>query len=139
MKEGPHRYIGIKLREIRDKLRLKADDVNRELGISRSYVSEFERGIKLPTIKYVKYLHDKYNVNINYIFCSDSEMFRPDEDRGERWDFGKMGDAVEEMLDYMSSNPQLLFAMLLKFTEYKMENKKFLEESFTMDSNKDDD
>ncbi|MCP5051367.1 MAG: helix-turn-helix transcriptional regulator [bacterium] len=131
MKEVKYKDIGIQLRSIRESLKLTLDDLHREIGISRSYVSEFERGLQLPSAKYLWHLHDKYNVNLNYVYCGDNIMFRPTEEEREQWDFGKYQEEVEEMLDHMSQNPHALFAMILKFTEYKIENQKFIDQPST--------
>jgi transcriptional regulator with XRE-family HTH domain len=57
---------GPQLRNIREDLRMTLDAVSKETGISRSYISDFERGFRLPTSKYLRYLHDNHQVNLNY-------------------------------------------------------------------------
>lgn len=55
-REAIFKEIGMNLRMIRDKIDLTMEVISKETGISRSYLSDFERGVKLPTHKYLKYL-----------------------------------------------------------------------------------
>jgi transcriptional regulator with XRE-family HTH domain len=72
---------GRQLRSIREDLRMTLDAVSKELGISRSYISDFERGFRLPTSKYLKYLHDSHQVNLNYVFGSEGWKFLMTKDK----------------------------------------------------------
>ena len=67
---------GNQLRAIREDLRMTLDAVSKETGISRSYISDFERGFRLPTSKYLRYLQDRHQVNLNYVFGSEERKFR---------------------------------------------------------------
>ena len=124
---------GLQLKAIRERLKLTLDGMSKETRISRSYISDFERGLKLPTAKYLKYLHDKHNISLHYIFCSDGRMFRPEEDEDVAPDFGKFREEVDELLRYISRVPHALYAVLGFFTEYKIKNKQLIAELFPGD------
>jgi transcriptional regulator with XRE-family HTH domain len=129
MKEPDLRDIGLNLRAVRDRLGLTLDALSKETGISRSYISEFERGVKLPTSRYLKHLHDRYNVNLNYIFCSDDRMFRPSQEEQARFNFGKFQEEIEEILECITKNPHALYSLLLMFSEYKEKNQQIIAQS----------
>jgi len=116
---------GLQLRNIREDLRMTLDAVSKETGISRSYISDFERGFRLPTSKYLKYLHDNHQVNLNYVFGSEGRKFRTTKDKAP--DFGKMQDDVDELLRFMAKIPHALYAILGYFTEYKLMNKEVIQ------------
>jgi len=115
--------LGVQLRAIREKLGLTLDALRKEVGISASYISDFERGVKLPTPKYLRHLHNKYNVSIDYVFGGSNKMFRPGKEDLLQADFGKFEAEVNELMIYMSKIPHCLYAMLLHFSEYKIDNK----------------
>jgi transcriptional regulator with XRE-family HTH domain len=92
-------------------------------GISPSYLSDFERGFKLPTSKYLKYLHKNHNIDLNYIFGTEGPMLRPKAEKDVKPDFGKYAEEIEELLYYLSRLPHAMYAVLGFFTEYKLKNK----------------
>lgn len=126
MKDAKYRDIGLQLKAIREQLRKTADAVSKETGISRSYISDFERGFKLPTSKYLKYLHDHHNVNLNSIFLSEGRKLRPTAEE-KAPDFGMQQEEVDKMLRFMADMPHALYAMLGAFAEYKLMNSEVIE------------
>lgn len=109
---------GKRMKAIRKHMKKTLGDVNDETGISRSYLSDFERGTKLPTGKYIKYLYDNWNIDTNYIFDGSGEMLRTSGNK--EFDFGKYQEDVDEMLSLMSELDHTLYAMLGYFSEYQM-------------------
>jgi transcriptional regulator with XRE-family HTH domain len=126
-KEVKYKEIGLPLRAIRERLKLTLDSLRKEVGISAGYISDFERGIKLPTPKYLRHLHDKYKVSLDYVFGSSSRMFQPGQEERERLEFGKYQEEVDDMLEHMSKIPHALFSMLVHFSHYKVENEEFID------------
>ncbi len=121
-----HSY-GLQLRSIREKLRLTLENIRQHIGISRSYVSEFEKGVKLPTVKYLRYLHDRHGVNLNYVFCSQGNMFRDESGASvQERDFGQYKEDVAKMITLMEKVPHALYTMLSTFAEYKVRHHDFL-------------
>jgi len=121
------RYMdtGMQLKAIREELRMTLDAVSKEIGLSRSYISDFERGFRLPTSKYMRYLHDRHKVNLNFIFGGESRKFRAEAPKAPN--FGRMQEDVDELLVHMAEIPHTLFAVLGFFTEYKVMNKEVIQ------------
>lgn len=130
MKTAKYKSIGLRLRNIRVWLNWTLDAVSKATGISRSYISDFERGFKLPTMKYLTYLHDTHNVSLNYILGSDEQMLRPVQENNAKPDFGKYADDVEELIFFIANVPHAMFAILGFFAQYKVEHKPFLKKYF---------
>lgn len=130
MREAKYVDIGLQLRNIRERLNWTLDTISKATGISRSYISDFERGFKLPTMKYLKYLHDNHDVSLHYILGSDGRMFRPKEEDGVKPDFGRYAEDVDELLYYMARVPHFMYNILAHFAHYKVENKQFLKDFF---------
>jgi len=124
-KEVLYENTGLQLKAIREELRMTMDTISKETGISRSYLSDFERGYRLPTSKYLNYLHNRHRVNLNFVFGSEGRKFRPGSK--EVLDFGKFQDEVDKMLVFMAEMPHALYAVLGFFTEYKLMNKELIE------------
>jgi transcriptional regulator with XRE-family HTH domain len=126
-KEAKYRDIGWQLKAIRKDLEMTLDAVSKETVMSRSYLSDFERGFRLPTAKYLKYLHDRHNVNLNYVFGSDGRKFRPTRDEAAP-EFGRFREEVDDLLRFMAEIPHTLYSVLGFFSEYKLVNKKLIEQ-----------
>lgn len=125
-KEVLYQDTAMQLKAIREEMRKTLDVVSGETGISRSYLSDFERGFRLPTSKYLRYLHDHHRVNLNYVFGGEGRKFRAADEAG--LDFGHLQDEVDKMLHFMAEMPHALFSMLSHFAEYKLVNKKLIEQ-----------
>lgn len=132
MREANYINIGLQLKNIREHLNWTMDRMSNATGISRSYISDFERGVKLPTAKYLKYLHDTHHINLNFIFGSDVRQFNPWEEKNSKPDFGKYSEEIEEFLLLLSRVPHALYAALVFFAEYKINNRQLLKQ-FLMD------
>ncbi len=128
MREVKYVDMGVQLRNIRERLNWTLDVMSKATGISRSYISDFEKGYKLPTMKYLRYLHDNHNVSIHYIMGSDGRMFRPEEEDGVKPDFGRYGEDIDDLLYHMSRIPHAMYAVLGFFAQYKLEHKQFINE-----------
>lgn len=118
--------IGIKLKSIRSHFEMTMDKIGKGTGTSRSYLSDFERGFRLPTTKYLRYLHDEFNVNLNYIFHGEEWMFRPTKEEKPP-DFGGLQNKVTDMLNFIEDMPHALYAVLGYVAEYKLMNKELIE------------
>lgn len=114
---------GARLKRIRKSLNLTLDAIYQETGISRSYVSEFERGVRLPTSKYLIHLVEKYGVSMDYVFHGIGDPFvtNNEKDKSDALDFGKHEDDVMDMMFHMANVPVVLYEMLGFFSEIKFE------------------
>jgi len=131
IKENP-RYmdIGIHTRAVREALGKTIQGMSDATGISRGYISDFERGVKLPTARYTKYLYEKCNVNTNYIFSGEGLIFRPVRGKALPLDFGSHQADVEELVWFMYKVPHALLYQLQAHLEYKLKYKQMLSEHF---------
>jgi transcriptional regulator with XRE-family HTH domain len=138
MRESKYGEIGIQLKSIRERLNWTLNAMSKATGISPSYLSDFERGFKLPTSKYLKYLHDTHNINLNYVFCTDGRMYRPIEVEGVKPDFGKFAEEIDELLYYLARVPHAMYAVLGFFVQYKMSNKEIIKEYLNEEDKKEE-
>lgn len=119
--------IGVRLRMVREALKCTLKTMQEKSGISTSYVSDFERGKKFPSSRYIKELVVTFGVSTDYIFTGKGEMFREDKENWkDMYDFGKFNEDVHELLFYMKKVPNTLFAVLEFFTDYKVKKEEFL-------------
>ncbi len=131
---------GKRLKAIRESLNHTLDTMSIAAKISRSYISEFERGMKLPNTKYLKYLFEEHDVNIHYVFNGEGRMFNPPKsEQMLLYNFGKYEEEIKELLYYITNIPHALYDILGHFTEYKVENEEFLEKFMGQKDNKNDD
>jgi transcriptional regulator with XRE-family HTH domain len=125
--------MGKRLRMIRRGLLLTLEQSSEETGISRSYLSDFETGKRLVTTKYLKYLFEQHNINLNYIFLPDQRMFRANEEEELVRIFENIPD-IKDLLLYIRKIPHARFMMLTYFCQYKIENemlvRKYLKKIF---------
>ncbi len=122
--------IGVRLRYIRELLKITLDDMGKQAGISRRFISEYEKGLRCPPLTYLKYLHDVHNINLNYILRSEGRMFRLTETDKNSIEFGDATEDVDELLLYMLKVPHCLYSVLGFFTEYKLTNKEVIRRDF---------
>ena len=73
--EKPYNDIGNNIKAIRKALGKTIQYMSEITGISRGYIADFERGVKLPTAKYIKYLYENFQVNVNYILSGEGDIF----------------------------------------------------------------
>ncbi|UCH96220.1 MAG: helix-turn-helix transcriptional regulator [Candidatus Aminicenantes bacterium] len=127
---APYLDIGIHTKAAREALGKTIQGMSDATGISRGYISDFERGVKLPTARYIKYLYDKCNINVNYIFSGEGLIFRPVKGKALPLDFGSHQGEVEELVWFMYKVPHALLYQLQAHLEYKLKYKQMLSEHF---------
>lgn len=103
--------IGERLKEIRKELCLKMKTASEETGISRSYIADFEKGYRMPTSKYMIYLHNKHKVNLNHIFSGEKPMFRKSTAICPP-DFGGNQGDINDLLCLMHKYPLIRYLIL---------------------------
>lgn len=119
--------IGARLKSIRESLRLTLEKISQDSGTSRSYISAFERGIKLPTTKYLLYLHQTHRVNIHYTLTGIGEMFITQEDeKTPMFDFGKHEEEIRNLLFHITRVPHAFHTLMAYFEEYKTINRNLI-------------
>lgn len=112
--------VGLRLKAIREDLRITLDTLSKATGMSRTYLSDFERGFRLPTAKYTNYLFHTHQVNLNYVYGGEGPKFR--HPAGGPPNFGMFQEEVDRLLHFMAEMPHALYAVLGFFTEYQLTN-----------------
>lgn len=59
--------VGEKIKELREKTKMSRSDFAKVAGISASYLSEIERGLKKPTLNILNKISQAFNVKISEI------------------------------------------------------------------------
>ena len=112
--------IGARLRQVREELEFTLENMSRAAGISKSYISDFERGKKIPASKYLFRLNRAFNVNLNYVLSGKGPLFfSADSEKNPAYSFGKYEDEIDDLLFHIIHIPNALFAVLQFFSEYK--------------------
>jgi transcriptional regulator with XRE-family HTH domain len=112
--------IGQRLRFVREQLGFTLVKMKEETGISKSYISDFERGKKIPASKYLFQLAEAFKVNLNYIFTGTGDpVISEISGKFSQYDFGKYEEEINDLLFHMAHIPNTMFAVLQFFTEYK--------------------
>lgn len=123
----PKKVIGQRLRKVRDLLGLTLELMRLETGISKSYISDFERGKKTPSSKYLFHLSHKFNVSLDYVFKGKGDpIVSADSGMISQYRFGRYEPEVVDLLDHINSIPSVLFAVMEFFTEYKENKSEFI-------------
>ena len=73
--------IGNNLAEIRKKLGYKVVDFVEKFGMQYRTYQTYERGERKPPLEFFEQLNQIFNVNLNYIFTGEGEMFLKDENK----------------------------------------------------------
>jgi len=67
--------FGFRVKAIREQLRLKQKEFAAELELSESYICQIEKGKANPNFEFFYRMIKRVNVNMNYLFYGDGEMF----------------------------------------------------------------
>jgi transcriptional regulator with XRE-family HTH domain len=66
--------IGLRLKEIRTEVNLSQDDFSIQLDVFQSSISAIEKGQRKISPEIVIKLHEKYEINISWLFTGKGEM-----------------------------------------------------------------
>jgi len=115
--------IGSRLHRIRNSMRLTMDQVGEVTGTSKSMVSDVENGKKKPSAAFLNALSVEYNIDLNFVFTGEGNMFR-----------GNQGviildEEIKEMLQLMTRSKMVKFNLLNHFWTYKTQNNELIMES----------
>lgn len=112
--------IGKNIKKIRKERKLKQEELAKQIGISRSYLSDIENNRKNPSIKTIESLADKLNVTVFYLTTgkkmmadlSDSELREVGKEAGAFFRKNK-----ENSQEYIKNEIENLLSGELNFTE----------------------
>ncbi|MDD2815436.1 MAG: helix-turn-helix transcriptional regulator [Thiotrichaceae bacterium] len=87
---------GNRLKDFRDFLGVSQQKLADNLGVSRGYLNDIERGRQEPSLNFAKKLLEVYNVNLNWFVDGIGEMMStPDEKPTEEIDMKELEDTLE--------------------------------------------
>jgi transcriptional regulator with XRE-family HTH domain len=129
--------MGLRLRGLRVALNITLEKMNDLTGISKSYISDFERGRKLPSSKYLFFLIEKFAIDINYIYTGRGEMFLHSREEKNTYDFGKFDVEINDLLYHIIRVPNALFSVLGFFSDYKINKENFIKKYLEKIAEKD--
>jgi transcriptional regulator with XRE-family HTH domain len=111
--------VANRLRELRDKLNLKQEELAQQLGCSRSNLSQIENELFLPSAGLLDELKSKLKVRLDWLFSGEGPMFTDEMERDlEMLDFGKDTDDIKLMLAEMKKSPAIKYRVLSDFFAY---------------------
>lgn len=117
MKKGKFFEIGRRCREAREHIDFTMDQMKDETGLTRTSLSNYERGKLMPSSKYLQYLSSTHNVSIDYIFSGQGRVVKV---AGKYTD----NEEVNELIESMQSMPPVYHIILGFFEKYKFLNPK---------------
>ncbi len=65
--------VGKRIREIRKKHNMKLEDLAEKTGLSLSYISLIERGLKNPSLKALERIAKAFSLPTSYFFSEDND------------------------------------------------------------------
>ncbi len=119
--------IGKRLRTAREHMGFTLDKAGEATGVSPGYISDFERGKKMPSSRYLLQLAVKYHVRLDFIFTGEGNLLHP-ENREiiSPESFGRYSEEVYDLLRHMLKVPAVFYAVLHFFSIYKVEKEAFI-------------
>ena len=76
---GMEKTIGERIKKLRKVLKMTQSEFAEAMGISRSYITEIERGAKIPTEKILYLISRTFNVSLKWLKEGEGEIFLPKE------------------------------------------------------------
>ncbi|MCP4215746.1 MAG: helix-turn-helix transcriptional regulator [bacterium] len=120
--------LGARIKTARQAIGITMEVLSEVMGFAKSNVSLVENGHQRPTLNYFRVLYEKYDVDLNYLFSGEGEIFRQGTARARKKEPTAADSALEEML-YMVENLEMVrFAMLSYYIGFKTQNKSVIKE-----------
>ena len=122
--------IGLRLKDIRQKLKMTQQQLGDKLGINGSAVGKYENGISFPTGKMLDLLASQYNVSMDYLLCGRGTLFYDDEDTPDWSRSGNMveGDKeLEELFSLVTSMSWVRHAVVGYFQRFRLEHRHLID------------
>lgn len=64
--------IGERFKKVREDLDLSQEEFGKELGVTRQAIYQIEKGLRMPSVKFIKKTSDRFNIPITYFLDEDS-------------------------------------------------------------------
>lgn len=68
--------IGNKIKELREIFEITQSDLGAKIGVSKSMVSAYEKGIRNPSFKVLKSICEAFNVEESFFFEKGTQIYR---------------------------------------------------------------
>jgi len=122
--------IGNRLKQTRDSIGMTLEKMHQATGFSTSLISAAENGQKKPSAIYLFALLKLFDVNLNYIFSGQGDMFLT-VPPGKKEKAG-FDDTYQEMLYMLDKVPIVKYALMSEYLIFKTNHtetiNKFIEE-----------
>jgi transcriptional regulator with XRE-family HTH domain len=66
-----------RIRKVRNSLKLSQEKFGARIGVSRSVINNFERGVTILSSPLLEHFCDIFNVNQDWLLTGEGEMFTP--------------------------------------------------------------
>jgi transcriptional regulator with XRE-family HTH domain len=106
--------FGKRVRRIRDSLHMSQRKFAEGIDMSKSFISDIEKGSSKAGYKFFNNVSKVYNVNLIYLIHGEGEMFSQNEAEhspGNK-EIGEPIDNVRDMLWYMERSPLMLHTII---------------------------
>ena len=136
MKQELRKKIGQRMRKIRKLLGLTQDQMVSPFSIGRANYSRIEKGEIFPQATILHTMRKEFNISLDWLIADEGEMY-PKEKKEiiDVANFGEYTDEIRDMLFHMEKVPMLKHALLGFFIEYKIKNKKIIDQILQAEAN----
>jgi transcriptional regulator with XRE-family HTH domain len=124
---------GCRLKLFRKSRGITIQDLSERIGISRTTISDVERGHTRPPVHFLLALFKLYGLNINWLLSGEGKMILKREAASlaaaRAASTNVMEDEYNQLLFYLENAPVVKYAVLGFFREYFHKNKDIIEEN----------
>ncbi|NIM15875.1 MAG: helix-turn-helix domain-containing protein [Candidatus Aminicenantes bacterium] len=124
---------GSRLRLFRKSRKITIHDLADRIGISKSTISEVERGHTKPPVNFLLAMFNLYGLNVNWVLTGEGKMILKKDAASlssrKAASTGVMDDEYNQLLYYLENAPVVKYAVLGFFREYFHKNKDIIEEN----------
>jgi transcriptional regulator with XRE-family HTH domain len=133
--------LGIRVKQIRKALHLSQTELADRIGMSRSFISQVEKGGLKCGYDFIFKLSDIFNVNLYYLVHGEGEMFGTENPRPSM-DGKEVGEAIEtlnQLVWYLERSPLMSHSLLSMATKFLYENEEHIKREIKkFDSKRED-
>lgn len=116
--------IGKRLKEVRKKTGKSLEKMGEITGLSKSGISDMEKGLKKPSTVYMHALNIKFGININWILTGKGAMSSPDIELN--LNFGIDNDIIKNLIFCIEHVDVIRYDILKYFSQKKDEYQEFI-------------
>jgi len=109
--------VGQRLRGVRKALDLTMDQMIEKAKISKSMISDVEKGRKKPSTIYLNILIKDFNVDLNYVFTGEGNIFKDNQK------VMVLDADIKEMVETMERDKLIKYSMLSYYLKYRTQSK----------------